>query len=1159
MPVLARAQVDSLGLSSWKTKTLVIKENQPFRLDSLPIIPKTLEIFYSKDGSKVSDTYYEINTNQLTWKGKNLPDTIDLRYQVLTMDLERKFNRLDTNYIKVDPTSPPEFVYDPFAINNSNKDILDLDGVNYTGSFARGISFGNSQNLVLNSSLNLQMSGTVGDDIEILAAISDQNIPLQPEGNTQNIQDFDRVFIQLKRKRTSLIAGDFDLRRPEGYFMNYNKKLQGARFEDVSDVLGGEWKNTAGFAISGGKFARQNIQVVEGNQGPYKLRGNENELFIIVLSGTERVFNDGILMERGELNDYVIDYNRGEISFTANRLITKDSRIIVEFEYTDQNYLRFLYTLGSEYKKGKWTGRLNFYNEQDSKSSSGNQELSEAQIEFLTNAGDNLEGQFAPGLDSLEEFTSDRITYALVDTLVNGNLYQEILIYNVNPDSAKYTARFTELGQNKGNYVLSANAANGRVYAWVAPNPNTGEPQGNYEPVIQLIAPQKKQLLTVGGRYDIGKQSFIGIEAAMSQNDLNRFSDVDQADDRGVSLRLDYQHLFEIKEKDIIDNGKNKVKWQLTPQIAYEYKQRNFEALSPYRSAEFSRDWNIENNEVLDEHMAQAGLSVRKLNLGTFSYDFGTFLRGSSYTGIRHSYQTNIKSKGFNIRSKGSFVQTNNGLEKTFFSRPNFDISKKFEKIGGLRIGVTGEREKNRRTDLLTDSLQANSFHFDIIGAYLETTASKKSKFSLRYRRRYDYAILDNQFQNNTIADEVNLAGNWNPSKVSRLNWNMTYRNLQIQNEQITNQEALETYLGRIEHQLRAIKGLIRSTTSYEISSGQEPEREFVYQKVNDGEGVYTWLDRNNDSIPQLDEFEIAVFQDQANYIRVNTITDRYVRSNLVQFTNNLYLEPKAIWFREEKGFRAVMSKLAFQSTVRINRKVRLDDNVNQWNPFALDVPDSTLVSLNSSYRATLYFNRSNPKYDIRIGLNHNRNRVVLTTGFESRALEERFLAFRWNLTKQWSINTQLSEGWRNADSEFFDNKDFRIRWYKLEPKLTFQPNQKFRLVQSYEYQQGNNRIENFESILQHDANVELTYNQSSKTAVRSKLSFVSIKFTGENNTPVSFAMLEGLQNGNNYLWTITFDRKLSKNLLLSLTYDGRKTGTADMVHVGRASVRANF
>jgi hypothetical protein len=67
------------------------------------------------------------------------------------------------------------------------------------------------------------------------------------------------------------------------------------------------------------------------------------------------------------------------------------------------------------------------------------------------------------------------------------------------------------------------------------------------------------------------------------------------------------------------------------------------------------------------------------------------------------------------------------------------------------------------------------------------------------------------------------------------------------------------------------------------------------------------------------------------------------------------------------------------------------------------------------------------------------------------------------------------------------------------------------------------------------------------------------VDFDGPANSPVGFAILNGLQDGRNFLWSLTLDQQLAKNIQLRLSYEGRKTGEANVVHTGRAQVAANF
>ncbi|MDZ7880548.1 MAG: hypothetical protein U5L45_22920 [Saprospiraceae bacterium] len=1164
--------------------------------DTLTIIQNTIKIIDLDSNTPLDSTQFNIKNNLIILKHRNFKlqtSNFKLSYRVLPINLGKPFFRLDSS--KIDRYAPPSSVeYADYTTPSLSNQLFDKS-LDYSGNYTQGFSLGTNQNLVVNQNFNLNLAGKIGD-LDVLAAMTDNNLPIQAEGNTQQLREFDRIYIQLKKGKNSLIAGDYELKSPNSYFTNYYKKLQGGTFSNTTNFLfktplnhsitkpqTATLSSRVSAAVARGKFARSVLPVSEGNQGPFRLLATEGVVFFIVLSGTEKVFFDGKLLTRGEENDYVIDYNRGDIMFTPKRLVTKDSRIVVEFEYADQSYLRTTTTVFNELIIKKL--RLNFsvYNEQDSKNSSGTQALDSLDKVLLRGIGNAAATPLS--IRTTEDgFRADRVQYKLVDYIIGSRRYTDVLVYSTNPDSARFTASFTPVGDGNGNYIQEISATNGRVYKWIAPDSATGFKRGAFEPIRKLVPPTRQQLTTFGAEYPFSDNTKLTVEGAMSNNDANRFSTKGDSINRGFGIYSNLKNSFYFD---------NKKKYSLTTDIKFEATQATFKPLNPYRNAEFTRDWNlplIQNNQNATNNVTIGNLNTlqqsaneqfilglinfTKNNYFSTIYEYGNFKRGLIYNGEKHNLRFNFDHNNWQFNGQYNDLNTNGIVEKTHFTRPNVQLSKTIKNnikfITGFERERNERRDKSRNTSLAADTLTRASFAYDLWKIGFERPYTEGVDFGINFSKRFDYQPFLNKFNKISDINELAIRGNVAKNPNSILNWNLTYRDLKVNDSSLTILRPQTSYLGRIEYNFRFWENLLGGSSLYEIGSGQEQKVEYQYVKVNKGEGQYVWRNRNTDTIPQLDEFEIAPFKDQADYVRVSLFTNQFIRTNNVSFAQSLRFDPKMAGFANDSSLfiRQLINRFSTNSNVQIARRVKnefqldpsLKTPISQWNPFQLNIPDIALVALTLNLRNSIYFNRNHPVADFELGQLTNRNRVVLVTGFEERGTTAYFLRNRWNIGRNFTFLNYVSTGYQSNASEAFNNRNYKVSQVKIEAEWAWLVSENLRFGFAYKYRNGRNiLINNNERIVNNDFSLESTWTHTSLVQLRARFAFIKINYVGERNTPVEFALLEGLQSGKNRLWNVSYDQTLSNSILLSVSYEGRQTGGIRAVHVGRAQVRATF
>ena len=395
-----------------------------------------------------------------------------------------------------------------------------------SGSIFRGFTVGSNRDLTLNSGFRMQLAGKLSPDIEIAASLTDENTPIQPEGTTQTLQEFDKVFVELRSSAVTATLGDFVLDITGQEFSRLSRKLQGARL--TGDFRTGSTSGSVLFsgAVTRGKFHTMQFNGVEAVQGPYRLTGRNGERTIIVIAGTERVFVNGDAMTRGETNDYVIDYSTGEVTFTTRRLITSASRITVDFEYTDRQYSRSLY--GGQGTAGFFDDRVKFsftfLREADDQDAPIDFAVTDSARQVLAQAGNDRNRAVVSGITRVDTGGA----YVRVDTLLAGGAAATFYRYAPGDPAAKYQVSFSFVGTGLGEYTRQQIG----LFVWKGPG------GGDYLPVRYLPLPEVNQIADFSLDLHPLKELTLSAEYAGSAYNANRFSSLPGVAVRGEALKF---------------------------------------------------------------------------------------------------------------------------------------------------------------------------------------------------------------------------------------------------------------------------------------------------------------------------------------------------------------------------------------------------------------------------------------------------------------------------------------------------------------------------------------------------------------------------------------------------------------------------------------------
>ena len=1066
--------------------------------------------------------YFALNSlgaQVFTWKNPNIPEDSLQRDSIITSKIEKDVFARDTlDFIRFPER---EIIDDGILVKNSREKIL--GELNSKGSIIRGITFGNNQGQSVQSSMELQITGKLSKDVSVMASISDHNLPIQADGYTQTLEEFDKVYMQLNIRDKAIIrAGHLDLLDEQTYFGRLQRRSMGLEFQNIFGQENKTFANiSAGVARS--EFHRIRFQGVEGNQGPYRLTGKNNEQFITIISGSEQVFIDGILMKRGENQDYIINYNTGELTFTSFRPILRQNFITVSYNYTNRNYTRFLVTGGVQHQREKLKAGISWFMENDNKNSPLSLNLSKEDEEILANAGNNPQLMYAPS-GTQTEYDVNKILYEL-KVSADGVYYE----FSADETATLYQVAFTHFGSNLGDYRIKQTTNNGRVFEYVGPN------LGDYRAVRKLPSPQKTNVFSANAEYEINKGK-IGADFSLSNHDVNLFSSLDADENTGYAGRVFGSKIF----------AKNN--WTGTSRLEYQHISSRFHILDRINDVEFSRDFNLVNefNQRTQNRLIFSFLNQWK-NLSFLNYRLNYLDEKDFYRGIKNDLDFGWIKREISTRGNASYLDTKSDFQNTTFVRGGI-ISEWTRPKGSWAVG--GSMEHNLKKFNQTDQLDVTSFSWKEVFLQKKIGDSTRTRLLTRIYFRDNDSVRNNELDNMNHILGLSAESQIIKTEKSTLNALVHYRKFFYQNQDQSGQFNNDFVVGNILYHQQLFRNGMRLQAFYELGNGQEAQREFQYLKVTDGQGIYKWTDYNGDGIQQLDEFEIAEYADLAQYIRIYTNTVNYVASNKNKLQLALFVNPSVV-FNSENQF---LKRWNFNISLNSQNSFYKNNRVLVLNPFE---KNEEQILKNQNFLASALFNPTDKSgWNGSYRFIANNNLINANFSNEERSLLSHFANVGYWFNKNFRIDWENTSQQIENSSQLFDSRDYVLSNFETKPKATYKFSDAMQAEISSAFR-NKNRRDGEEKLTALDLTGSVQWERR-KTAVRANFSFINNKFTGNSFSIVGNQMLDGLKAGKNQVWSVFFQQALNSFIQLNFNYEGRNSGERT-IHIGSMQVKASF
>ncbi|MCY4159421.1 MAG: hypothetical protein OXF48_07390 [Bacteroidetes bacterium] len=1128
-----------------QTRSDTLTGEQPFFLD-LFVIPNTVSISIKDLKLDSSEFQFDPRSGSLQVPSLATGDTAIVKYGIWDLALSNRYTRVLESLPIVDSTNVIQFTK-PDAIQQSTTLLR------RSGSITRGILAGNNRNATIESGLRLQMSGQLAPDIHLRAALTDENTPILPEGTTQRLSELDRVFIEIDTPYSSAQLGDFQLRLDRSTFAQLNRKVQGIGITTPLPFGVSKDSLRAAGATSRGIFKVQDIQVKDGVQGPYRLQGNTNEPFILVIPGSESVYLDGVRLQRGESNDYVIDYATGELIFTVNRLIKYHHRIAVEFQYRTTEFTRTLTAMEAAISTAPRDSGpplasfgITFIREADGKSFDQEFGLTDADKELLRQLGDQ-DASRSGATPVIYDPDAPWIHYTLQDTLIAGRNYSIYQPITEITEREAFRVEFTRVGQGMGDYVRQGQTANGIVYSYRGPQ------QGAYLPIRVLPKPTQQRMVDLQGSFAPIRYVEVAGEWAYSFRDENRFSPMDAADNTAHS----YLTFLQIVDLPVGLGNVNAV-------INRRHTGKKFATFDRTQPVEFVRSWNLPIHRGLIQAHQE---TIEEVNLGWQLSDgssvtgvLGRLEREDVFHGDRREIDLTINELGVpQLNYRFIHIESNADSVRGEWVRQEAYVSQSFIQ---KRLTIDTRLMTSRRHQFIPQGLRHDSQQYWEISpqiGYRENWGTLSAGFDWREEHLWasDYKLIPGR---RTATTSISFASKSQQIFQSQGRLGLRYTSYTdfFQTKQGLSDE--RSVVIRFHGRSQLWNRLLRLSWLYEALSEQTPVLQEIYIRTGPELGEYVWNDANGNGILEIDEFIPEVTQDEGEYARTLIPSDSLQSVTGLKTRLNIQFEGRRHWSNSRTTWQKWLRHITLRSSLEVQEKSTDPHPVNIYllRQHRFRHPEYSIRgTLNMMQDLWLF--RNHPQYGFHVSWRKIRSANVFAAETERRSIDEFRAQIRWSLGDLWTFTSEgvLSDKMNNSTT--FTSRDFDIQTKSVSQETQVSIKSNIRLSTELNYSVKNSKARGKAVIWK--LPIKSSWDRAGRTNISGRFEFAHTGLSGGASSIglALFELTDGRGAGRSLLWQLNGWIQLTNTLRTTISYSGRSPQNAPQIHTVRMQLSATF